>query len=268
MPYAYCVLLDRHLHIRLYLRCPESALVGLPLNCSVDSNFPVGTPVDIVFYRSSAYTSTPLSRQSITIQENHATLYQLFDTKGLSGGQYKVEALLSRTDEEKLSTDSMTWQLPRLIDRAGEITITSPTSQTLNEALRIEGAMMKAGDRGVEIEVRGPDGVVFGPRWIDTKLLIQDGSGEFAYRVTLTHSGDYDVSFRDTQGYVGVKTFKVVPAVTPVLTAVLTTTGTSQPPTTAPAPSPATTQSPLSPLASIVVLSITGLISVIIDKKR
>ena len=107
---------------QLYLRCPESVLVGLPLNCSVDSNFPVGTPVDIVFYRSSAYTSTPLSRQGITIQENHATIYQLFDTKGLSGGQDKVEALLSRTDEEKLSTDSMTWQLPGLIDRAGEIT--------------------------------------------------------------------------------------------------------------------------------------------------
>ena len=39
--------------------------------------------------------------------------------------------------------------------------------------------------------------------------------GEFAYRVTITHSGDYDVSFRDTKGYVGVKTFKVVPATTP-----------------------------------------------------
>ena len=83
--------------------------------------------------------------------------------KDCLGGQYKVEALLSRTDEDKLSTDSMTWQLPKLIDRAEEITITSPTSQTLNEALRIEGAMIKAGDRGVEIEVRGPDGVVFGP---------------------------------------------------------------------------------------------------------
>ena len=253
---------------QLYLRCPESVPVGLPLNCSVDSNFPVGTPFDIVFYRSSAYTSTPLSRQSVTIQENNFTIYQLFDTKGLSGGQYKVEALLSRTDEDKLSTDSMTWQLPKLIDRAEEITITSPTSQTLNEALRIEGAMIKAGDRGVEIEVRGPDGVVFGPRWIDTKLLSQDGSGEFAYRVTITHSGDYDVSFRDTKGYVGVKTFKVVPATTPVLTAVPTTTGTIRPRTTSPVPSPAATQSPLSPLTSIVVLSITGMISVIINKSR
>ena len=204
-------MLDRHLHTSVF-RCPESILVGLPLNCSVDSNFPVGTPVDIVFYRSSAYTSTPLSRQSITIQENHATVYQLFDTKELSGGQYKVEAILSRTDEEKLSTDSMTWQLPGLIDRAGEITITSPTSQTLNEALRIEGTMIKAGDRGVEIEVRGTEGVVFGPRWIDTKLLNQDGSGEFAYRITITHPGAYDVSFRDTKGYVGVRTFNVVPS--------------------------------------------------------
>jgi hypothetical protein len=122
---------------QLYLRCPESVLVGLPLNCSVNSNFPVGTPFEIVFYQSSAYTSTPLSRQSVAIQENRDTLYQSFDTKGLSGGQYKVEALLSRIDEEKLSSDSMTWQLPKLIDRAGDITITSPLSQTFNEADRM-----------------------------------------------------------------------------------------------------------------------------------
>ena len=253
---------------QLYLRCPESVLIGLPLNCSVDSNFPVGTPFEIVFYQSSAYTSTPLSRRNITIQENHATIYQSFDTKGLSGGQYKVEALLSRTDDEKLSTDSMTWQLPKLIDRSGDITITSPLSQTFNEALRIEGAITKAGDKGVEVEVRGLDGVVFGPQWIDTKLRIQDGAGEFTQHVNITHPGDYDVTFIDAKGYLGVKTFKVVLAATPVQTTVPTTTVPPRPPTTAPVSSPTTTQSPLSPLTIIAVLSIIGLASVIINKSR
>jgi hypothetical protein len=251
---------------QLYLRCPESVQVGLPLNCSVDSNFPAGTPFGIVFYQSSAYTSTPLSRQNVTIQENHATIYQSFNTKGLSGGQYKVEALLSRTDEEKLSSDSMTWQLPKLIDRSGDITITSLLSQTFNEALRIEGAITKAGDKGVEVEVRGPDGVVFGSQWIDTKLRIQDGAGEFTQQVNVTHPGDYDVTFKDAKGYIGVKTFKVVPAATPVQTTVPTATVTTRPPTTAPTSSPTTTQSPLSPLTIIVALSIIGLISVIINK--
>jgi hypothetical protein len=138
---------------QLYLRCPESVQVGLPLNCSVDSNFPVGTPFEFVFYQSSAYTATPISRQNITIQKNNATIYQSIDTKGLPGGQYKVEALLSRTDEERLSSDSMTWQLPKLIDRSGDITITSPLSQTFDEALWIEGSITKAGDKGVEMVV-------------------------------------------------------------------------------------------------------------------
>ena len=253
---------------QLYLRCPESVQVGLPLNCSVDSNFPVGTPFEFVFYQSSAYTATPLSRQNATIQKNHATIYQSFDTKRLSGGQYKVEVLLSRTDEEKLSSDSMTWQLPKLIDRSGDITITSPMSQTFDEALRIEGSITKAGDKGVEIEVRGPDGVVFGPQRIDTKLHIQDGTGEFKQQVTVTQPGDYDVTFKDAKGYVGVKTFKVVAAATPVQTTVPTTTVTTRPPTTALTSSPTTTQSPLSPLTIIAVLSIIGLISVIINKRR
>jgi hypothetical protein len=253
---------------QLYLKCPESVQVGLPLNCSIDSNFPAGTIIDFVFYQSSSYTATPLSRQTVIIQENHATIYQSIDTKGLPGGQYKVEALLSRTEELKLSTDSMTWQLPKLIDRSGDITITSPMSQTLKEALRIEGSITKAGDKGVEIEVRGPDGIIFGPQWIDTILHFQDGAGEFTKQVTVTRPGDYDVTFRDAKGYVGVKTFKVVAAETPVQTTVPITTATTQPSTTAPAFSPTATQSPLSPITIAAALSLTGLISVIINNRH
>jgi hypothetical protein len=253
---------------QLYLRCPESVQVGLPLNCSVDSNFPAGTPFEFVFYQSSAYTATPLSRKNVTIQKNPATIYQSFDTKWLSGGRYKVEVLLSRTDEEKLSTDSMTWQLPILIDRSSDITITSPVSQTFDEALRIEGSITKAGNNGVEIEVKGPDGVIFGPQTIDTKLHTPDGAGEFTQKVSVTQTGDYDVTFTDAKGYVGVKTFKVVTAATLVQTTVPTTKVTTPPPTTALTSSPTTTQSPLSPFTIIAVLPITGLISVLIKKRR
>jgi hypothetical protein len=253
---------------QLYLRCPESVKVGLLLNCSVDSNFPVGTPFEFVFYRSSSYTATPLSRQNVTIQKNPATIYQSFDTKGLSGGQYKVEAIISRTDEEKLSSDSRTWQLPILIDRSGDIMITSPVSQTSDDALRIEGSITKAGNKGVRIEVRGPEGVVFGPQTIDTKLRTRDGAGEFTQKVNVTQTGDYDVLFTDTNGFVGVKTFKVIAAATPVQTTVPKTTVTTRSPTTALTVSPTTTQSPLSPFTIIAVLPITGLMSVIIKKRK
>jgi hypothetical protein len=137
---------------QLYLSCPESLQVGLPLKCSVDTNFPAGTTFDVVFYFSQ-YTATPVSHTSVTVQE-HApdmsapTMYQVFETKGLSGGQYKVEVEFYGTEESKLSDDSKPWKIIELQDRSGEITITSPISQPFDEALRIEGSVVDLGNDG------------------------------------------------------------------------------------------------------------------------
>jgi hypothetical protein len=251
---------------QLYLRCPESVQVGLPIKCELDSNLPAGTTFDVVVYQAG-YTATPLKRQTVTIQESQQTQYMLFESKGLPGGQYKVEIQFTGPDEGRLSTDSVTLQLPRLIDRTGDITITSPLTQTTDASLRIEGSIAKAGNDGVEIEVRGPDGVVFGPQWIGTKLHIQDEAGEFTQQVTVTRPGDYDVTFRDAKGYVGVKTFKVIAAVTTVPTTVPTTV-TTLPPATVPTPLPTTTQSPLSPLTIVAAISVVGILSVVLMKKR
>jgi hypothetical protein len=252
---------------QLDLACPETVQVGLPLKCSVDSNFPAGTSFDVVVYQSG-YTATPLKSQRVTVQDNQPTQYLVFDTKGLPGGQYKVEVQFIGPDEGRLSTHSVTLQLPRLLDRTKEITITSPLTQTLGEPLRIEGSILKAGNDGVEIEVRGPEGVVFGPQWIGTKLHIQDGSGEFTQQVTVTQPGDYDVTFKDAKGYIGVKTFNVVAPATSVPTTVPTTAPvTTSPPTTVPTPLPTTTQSPLSPLPIVAALSLVGVLSVILMKK-
>jgi hypothetical protein len=179
-----------------------------------------------------------------------------------------VEAIVSRTNEEKLSSDSRTWQLPILIDHSGNIMITSPLSQTFDDALRIEGSIANAGNKGVKIEVLGPDGVVFGPQMIDTKLHSQDGAGEFTHKVAVTTPGDYDVMFSDANGYIGVKTFKVIAAATQVQTTVPTTTVTTSSPTTALTVSPETTQSPLSPFTIVAVLPIIGLMDGIIKKRR
>jgi hypothetical protein len=254
---------------QLYLSCPESVQVGLPLKCSIDSNFPAGTTFDVVMYQSG-YTATPLRRQAVTIQENHATQYQILDTKGLPGGQYKVEIQFIGPDEGRLSSDSVTLQLPILIDRSGEITITSPMTQILDEALRIEGYIAKIGNEGVQIEVREPDGSsIFGPQWIGTKLQIQSGAGEFTQKVTVTKPGQYDVYFKDVKGYIGVKTFTVVAPATPVPTTVRTTAPvTTLPPATVPTPLPTTTQSPLSLMPIVAALAFVGLVSVVLMKKR
>jgi len=254
---------------QLYLSCPESVQVGLPLKCSIDSNFPAGTTFDVVMYQSG-YTATPLLRKSVTIQEDHATQYQLLDTLGLPGGQYKVEIQFTGSDEGRLSSDSVSLQLPTLIDRSGEITITSPLTQNADEALRIEGSITKVGNEGVELEVRGPDGSsIFGPQYIGTKLQIQSGAGEFTQKVTVTKPGDYDVYFKDAKGYVGVKTFKVVASATPVPTTVRTTaTVTTRPPTTVPTSLPTTTKSPMSLLPIGAALLVVGLVSVILNRRR
>jgi hypothetical protein len=254
---------------QLYLSCPESVQVGIPLKCSIDSNFPAGTTFDVVMYQSG-YTSTPIRRQSVTIQENQPTQYQIFDTRGLPGGQYKVEIQFIGPDEGRLSSDSITLQLPKLIDRSGEITITSPMTQTIDEALRIEGSIEKIGNDGVEIEVRGPDGnTIFGPQWIGTKEQIQSGAGEFTQKVIVIQPGEYDVYFKDMKGYIGVKTFTVVAPATTAKTTVRTTVPvTTRPPTTIPTPLPTTTQSPLSLMPIIVALVIMGILTVVTMKKR
>lgn len=253
---------------QLYLSCPESVQVGLPLQCSIDSNFPAGTTFDIAFYQSG-YTATAISRQSVTIQESQATQYKLFDTKGLQGGQYKVEIQFIGPDEGRLSSDSNTLQLPKLIDRSGDITITSPMTQILTEALRIEGSIVKVGNEGVEIEVRGPDGIIFGPQWIGTKIDMRSGAGVFTKQVIVTSPGEYDVTFKDAKGYIGVVTFNVPAPVTTTPTTVPTTAPvTTRPPTTVPTSLPATTSSPLSPVSLVAALGIVGVLFAVLAKKH
>jgi hypothetical protein len=187
----------------------------------------------------------------------------------LSGGQYKVEIQFLGDDEGKLSTHSVILQLPKLIDRSNEITITSPMTQTSDEPLRIEGSVTKVGNEGVQIEVTGPDGVIFGPQWIGTKEYIQSGAGEFTQQVSVSQPGDYDVSFRDSKGYIGVKTFKVIAPATSVPTTIQTTAPvTTRPSTTVTTVLPTTTQAPMSFMPIITALSLVGIVSVIVMKKR
>ncbi|MDD1683020.1 MAG: hypothetical protein LUO98_04195 [Methanoregula sp.] len=249
----------------LYLDCPQAIQVGLPLKCSIDSDLPAGNTFDLVMYRSQ-YTATELSRQSVTIQEDKNTQYRLFETQGLPGGMYKIEIQLKGTrGEESLRSDSVTFRLINILDRSGEITITSPETQTLEEALRIEGTIDKLGNDGVQIEVRGPEGRIFGPQYIGTKTDVKNDAGIFTYRMTVAGPGIYEVAFGDSKGYIGIKKFTVAepptPEPTPEPTTVPTTVpATTRPPTTVPTPLPATTQSPLSPVLVTGALGIGGVL--------
>ena len=251
----------------LYVNCTESVQVGLPVKCSIDSDFPPGRTFDIVFYQTQ-YTSTEVSRQSFTVQGNKNTQYKFLDTKGLPGGNYKVEVQYTGPDEPQLRSDSRTLQLVKLIDRSSEITITSPMTQTPDGALRIEGSIYKLGNEGVKIEVRGPDGVEF-DNWIGTKESMQSGAGVFTKLVTVTGPGDYDVMFTDSKGFIGTKTFKVTAPATQAITTVPTTTAvvkTTKAPV--PTPWPTATQSSLSPITAFVGIAGAGIVAVFVMKRH
>ncbi len=85
----------------LYLSCPASVQAGVPLKCSIDSDFKAGTTFDLVLYQSS-YTATEIRDQPITIQSDHNTQYVVFDTQGLPGGTYKAEINHPGIEDDRL----------------------------------------------------------------------------------------------------------------------------------------------------------------------
>jgi len=263
---------------QLYLTCPADKTgtgqiselqAGLPLKCSIDSNLPPGTTFNVVFYQSG-YTATEVSHQTVTIQDDQKTQYKFLETTGLPGGQYKIEIQFIGPDSGRLSSDSHITELVKLIDRSGDITITSPITQNRDEALLIAGSIYKVGNNGVKLEVRGPDGVVF-DNWIGTTENIQSGAGVFTKQLSVLGSGDYDVLFTDAKGYIGTITFHVAAPQTPVITAVPTTIApvlTTKVPTTMPTPWPTATQSPLSPVTVFLGIAGAGLAAVFVMKRN
>ncbi|MCX6688191.1 MAG: hypothetical protein NTZ39_00605 [Methanoregula sp.] len=246
----------------VYLNCTGSVQAGQTLKCAIDSNLPAGTSFDLVFYQSQ-YTATELDRQPVTIQKDHATQYKLFDTRGYKGGQYKMEIQFPVGGYSgDLQSESVTNQLIKIIDRSGDITITSPESQLLTNALQIDGSISKKASDGVELEVKGQNtGRVFGPQYIPTTKDIKSGDGVFTRKVTVTQPDVYDVYFSDPDGLIGIVSFEVIsptPTMTsvPVTTTTIRTIRTTQ--TTPPTPTP--TKSPLGEVVVIGALGITGVL--------
>ena len=248
------------------LSCPSTVQAGMPIKCSFDSDFPPGTSFDLVLYQTQ-YTATEIKDQPMTIQANQNTQYFVTDTTGLPGGNYKLEVQFNGNEQPALRTGSSTLQLITIIDRSGDIEITSPLSQNLDEALMITGDIQNEGNGGVQIAVSGPNGAVFGPQWIQTKSDIRNSAGDFTQQVTVNTAGNYKVDFSDSNGFIGEKVFTVVSSST-VPTAVATSTTaavvrTTRPVMTLPTPWPTTTpQSPLPSMIPVTALACAGILAV------
>lgn len=252
----------------MYLNCSPSTIpVGQTLKCAVDSDFPPGTSFDLVFYQSQ-YTATEIDRQAMTIQSDQSTQYKLFDTTGLKGGQYKVEIQFNGV-VPSMRSDSVSSELVALTDRSAELTLTSPTTQNLADALLIAGSLKKGGSDGIQIQVDGQSsGRVFGPKYIRTDNKLQTGDGAFSQMVSVTQPDDYNVKFADAKGAITTITFHVVAPTTATTVPVTTITKkVTTIKTTAPTPVP-TTKSPLPAVLVIGALGIAMLIASGIKKDR
>jgi hypothetical protein len=87
----------------LYIDCSDQVSAGTPVKCSVDSDFPTGTLFYLELYSPS---DQQIARQQVTVMENKATQYKLFDTAGLSSGNYSIGVRLRDSDGSYLRSDS------------------------------------------------------------------------------------------------------------------------------------------------------------------
>jgi len=231
----------------IYLNCsPLTIPVGQTIKCSVDSNFPPGTGFSLNFYQKQ-YTSTLISSQAMTIQPSQLTQYALFDTTGLKGGTYDVE--IAWNGAVSAGSNSMLAQIIQLTDRSGDLTITSPTTQDLADALVIAGSLKNGGNSGIQLQVDGASsGRVFGPQYISTTNNIQNGAGVFSQTVAVTQPDDYTVKFADANGAITSAVFHVTaPTTAPTIVTVTSIIPTSFTPkvTYTPILKPTTKPSPL-----------------------
>ena len=253
----------------IYLNCsPLTIPAGQTVKCSIDSNFPAGTSFNLNFYQKQ-YTSTLISSQPMTIQPNQQTQYALFDTTGLKGGQYDVE--IAWNGAVSTGSDSMLSQILMLTDRSGDLTITSPTTQDLADALVISGTLNNGGNSGIQIQVDGASaGRVFGPQYIPTTNNIQNGDGSFSQTVAVTQPDDYTVKFSDANGIITSVVFHVTAPTTATTVPTITTpvqTPFTPKVTYTPILKPTTTKSPLPIVLVIGALGIGVLLAVRIRKE-
>jgi hypothetical protein len=199
---AYSVMID----------APDSLPVGKPLIVTGTTTFGIGQPIDVVLYHQLT-TATEVQRNVVYIQGDR-TFRTVFDTTGLETGIYKVEVPANG------GGDSVTARVVNLIDRSEAIYISSPTTQNFKDKMYVAGTIKGDENSGVQIEVIGPDdSVVFGPTFVNTNL-----QGDFSADVPIPGPGDYEISFTDASGYIGVRTVTVLAGADqfPVVTTLVT----------------------------------------------
>jgi hypothetical protein len=195
------------------IEAPDTLTVGKPLIVTGTTTYGIGTPIDVVLYKQVT-TSTWVDRKIAYVQSDR-TFRVIFDTTELKKGAYKVEVPVDGQG------NSVTMRLVNLVDRSDEISLTSPVLQPYTGKLYIAGTVSTDINSGVQIAVFDSDNIpVFGPQYVNT-----NSNGIFSADVPITQPGEYEVSFTDSNGYIGQRVISVVgeTIVTTTLTGVATT---------------------------------------------
>jgi hypothetical protein len=183
-----------------------------------------------------------------------------------------------------LGSSSVLSKIIQITDSSDEITITSPTNQSINQALTISGRMKDIGNGVLTIRVSGPDQFISGPIQVVTTKEFTGNNGDFSTTVEVNTAGNYLAKISDKNGYIGEYPFTVIdstsspdntamqPIITgePLLTPKENNTQTPIPSeisteTTTPVVTNTRAAAPLSP---IVAISAIGLISALISLTR
>jgi len=185
------------------ISAPEELQVGEPITVNGTSNFPAGISFDITLSHSEYLTV--LKDTKTVIVQNDKNFSVAFPTTGYPHGVYKVEVL--PISNFKYLGNSVTMRVVQLTDRSDEVVITTPLTQYMSGKLDVAGTAKNVGNKGIEIEVKSPDGTtVFGPEFITTS-----STGTFSTELPITSAGNYTVNFTDEKGYIGAFNFYVRP---------------------------------------------------------
>jgi len=188
---AYVVIID----------APAEIQAGAPLEVTGTTTFPAGTQFDIILYRTQFTTPELVDRRMIVVDESKV-FDASFPTTNLPAGQYKVEVQFLQDPGSSLGTSSVILKLVNLIDRSGEIILTVPKEQNLDEALVIEGYIPEIGVTTITITIDGPKGFSLPEQNIRTTTTLGSKDGYFSKKVDVTEPGNYYVNFYDPKGFI------------------------------------------------------------------
>lgn len=227
------------------LSAPDQINLGSPLVITGTTTFPKDTYFDVVLFYSK-YTAGEINRQKVIVDQSKQFRSE-FETRNLEKGQYKIEVHNIMYDgkefvESTLGSSSVTRRVLTIVDRSDEISIESPRSQNLSNALVITGIVKNMGNGIITLRAFGPDDFTYGPQQLITSIGFADKDGHFSTQIPITIAGEYQISLSDKDGFIGEFPFNVTGGAVPT-TQTITPTPTSTLPL-----SPSHNETPASPV--------------------